>query len=80
MIDKALVVNLVTTQREDLFSATQLWKMMGGEARLEPRLYLRLESTRRFVESEYTEIPLSVENQGLPVKTDRSVGFIPDSI
>ena len=53
---------------------------MGGEARLEPRLYLRLESTRRFVESEYTEIPLSVENQGLPVKTDRSVGFIPDSI
>ena len=80
MIDKSLIVQLVSTPRSDLFSATQLWKMMGEEDRHAPRRYLRLESTHRFIASEYPETHLSIENQGLPVKTARSGCFVPDTI
>jgi hypothetical protein len=80
LIDKALVVNLVTTQREDLFSATQLWKMMGGLNHLRPKYYFELESTHRFLRSEYPEVNVSVENHGLPIKRADILPFIPDSI
>jgi hypothetical protein len=80
LIDKSLIVQLVSTPRSDLFSATQLWKMMGSAKALRPVDYLRLEATQRFLESEYPEASLSVENQGLPVKRWGSTPFIPDSI
>ena len=80
LIDKSLIVQLVSTPRSDLFSATQLWKMMGGNKSHEPSQYLRLKSTRMFILSEYPESGLSVENQGLPVTNCRSAVCIPDSI
>jgi hypothetical protein len=70
-IEKRLVVQLVTTPRNELFSATQLWKMMGSENHLRPNLYLRLEATQRFIESEYPKTEVSTENHGLSVKSAR---------
>jgi hypothetical protein len=79
-IDKSLIVQLVSTPRSELFSATQLWKMMGGVSRLHPHEYFRLNSTHRFIQAEYPEASLSIENQGLPVKSREIPTFIPDSI
>lgn len=79
-IDKNVIVQLVMTPREELFSATQLWKLMGSANHLRPKDYIRLEATHRFISSEYPEIGLSIENQGLPVKRGESPPFIPDSI
>lgn len=53
---------------------------MGSPKGLRPVEYFRLESTQRFVESEYPEIAVSIENHGLPVKRCESAPFIPDSI
>ena len=78
-IDKSLIIHLVSTPRSDLFSATQLWRLMGGEGRYKPVRYIRLDSTRRFVASEYPE-SLSAENHELTVTKSRSGLWIPDSI
>ena len=80
MVDRSLITQLVATPRSDLFSATQLWKMVGSPKGFRPVEYLRLESTQRFIASEYTETHLSIENQGLSVKRCGSAPFIPDSI
>lgn len=80
MIDKSLIVQLVSTPRSELFSATQLWKMMGGLNHLRPKYYFELESTHRFLRSEYPKINVSVENHGLSVKRADILPFIPDSI
>jgi len=74
-IEKRLVVQLVTTPRNELFSATQLWKMMGSENNLKPNRYLRLEATQRFIESEYPQKEVSIENHCVPVKKPIS-GFL----
>lgn len=79
-IDKSLIVQLVSTPRSELFSATQLWKMMGSVQQLRPQYYLNNEATHRFIASEYPKIDLSVENQGLSVKRQDILPFIPDSI
>ncbi len=80
LIDKSLIVQLVSTPRSDLFSATQLWKMMGGLNHLRPKYYFEIESTHRFLRSEYHEVDVSVENHGLPIKRADIRPFIPDSI
>ena len=66
-IDRKVIVQLVKTPRDKLFSATQLWKLMGSKNSLRPQFYLKLEATQRFIESEYPKKSVSAENHGLSV-------------
>jgi len=79
-VDRKLIVQLVKTPRTDLFSATQLWKLMGSPKSLRPVEYLRLEATKRFIQSEYPKEDVSVENNELSVKKCRSSLLNKDSI
>ena len=79
-IDRKVIVQLVKTPRGELFSATQLWKLMGSPKSLRPVEYLRLEATKRFIQSEYPKEDVSVENNELSVKKCRSSLLNKDSI
>ena len=67
-IDRKVIVQLVNTPRNELFSATQLWKLMGSKNNLRPQFYLKLEATQRFIESEYPQNDVSADNRCVPVK------------
>ncbi len=53
---------------------------MGSVQQLRPQYYLNNEATHRFIVSEYPNIDLSTENQGLPVKRQDILPFIPDAL
>lgn len=80
LINKALIVNLITIQREDLFSATALWKLMGSNPNLRPKNYLALKSTQHFLETEYPTNNVSVGNIELSDKRAESGPFISDTV
>ena len=79
-IDRKVIVQLVKTPRDKTVFSNPTMETDGSKNSLRPNLYLRLEATQRFIESEYPKKDVNTENHGLSVKKHRSVLLDNESI